>query len=64
MNGEQLKVQKQALREMLSQLERIDVKCATCKHTKGVSCMKFDATPPDDVRELGCEAWEFDGIPF
>lgn len=64
MNLTQLNSQKEAMREMLRQLEAISVKCGTCKHCHGKTCLKYMSDPPDDVRSKGCEAWEFDGVPF
>jgi hypothetical protein len=52
------------MREMLRQLEAISVKCSTCKHSHGKTCLKYMSDPPEDVRAKGCEEWEFDGVPF
>ena len=39
--------------------------CANCVHLQtGMRCRLAGAVPPLEVRENGCEAWEFDDIPF
>ena len=39
--------------------------CANCVHLQtGMRCRLAGAVPPPEVRENGCEAWEFDDIPF
>lgn len=45
-------------------LEAIVPKCASCKHYEGVHCMEFNAVPPPDVQAIGCEAWQWDSVPF
>ena len=60
----ELQVKQEALRTMLAQLDGIAVRCATCRHFEGVSCVKYDATPPADVVKAGCDGWEFDEVPF
>jgi hypothetical protein len=64
MNGTQLEVQRTALREMLSRLEAIKVSCASCQHFRNTYCDRFEEVPPADVLPAGCEAWEFDRVPF
>ena len=39
--------------------------CANCVHLQtGMRCRLAGAVPPPEVIESGCEAWEFDDIPF
>ena len=39
--------------------------CSNCVHLQtGMRCRLAGAVPPPEVRENGCEAWEFDDIPF
>ncbi|WP_156770189.1 hypothetical protein [Bordetella bronchialis] len=64
MNGIQLQTQVTALREMLSRLEAIHVSCKTCQHFRNTYCERFEDVPPADVAVVGCEEWEFDGVPF
>ena len=39
--------------------------CLTCEHyNRQNMCDKFQAAPPEHILGSGCEAWEFDDIPF
>ena len=39
--------------------------CGNCIHLQtAMRCRLADAVPPPEVIESGCEAWEFDDIPF
>lgn len=51
-------------RREVRNLELIKVACRTCNHWQQGTCQKFNSTPPDDVKLVGCEGWEFDDIPF
>lgn len=64
MNQTHLYALQQALRNELVRLDAITVACKTCKAWEQTGCAKFDATPPADVQQVGCEEWEFDGVPF
>lgn len=64
MNRNELQATRTALRTVLARLDAIPVRCASCRWQEGVSCGKFDATPPPDVVQAGCEAWEHDQVPF
>jgi hypothetical protein len=37
--------------------------CQNCLFYKKETCENFNAVPPDDVKIVGCEHWEYD-IPF
>lgn len=39
-------------------------RCSNCFHWRQDKCAKWDAVPPEHVRLTGCEAWDFDDIPF
>jgi hypothetical protein len=64
MNGTQLQMQKEALNQMLERLSAITVSCRTCEQFSGVRCLKYDSIPPAEVVAVGCDEWEFDGVPF
>lgn len=64
MNLIELTTQKQALTEMLTRLERIQVSCLNCEHYHQRLCKKFNATPPLDTIKTGCPEWVYDGCPF
>ena len=39
--------------------------CMNCEHyNRQNMCDKFQAAPPEHILSSGCEAWEFDDIPF
>jgi hypothetical protein len=40
--------------------------CRWCGHWESGACQKWKATPPADVQQVGCAAWEFDpdSAPF
>jgi len=51
------------------ELTAIGPSCANCENFigrrgGGGKCSKWDAEPPDDVKEVGCDEWSHDGIPF
>lgn len=48
-------------------LNKLPVKreCNSCEHWTGLTCGKFNATPPQDVQSVGCDNWEErDFLPF
>lgn len=70
------KVNKQEYKENLEGLktdvaywERNTPSCKNCddwrpgKQNSG-RCSKWDAVPPQDVIETGCDEWTFDEVPF
>lgn len=57
----QIEMKKAMLERELNQLPV--VKCGTCEHWKD-SCGKFGEAPPVEVQAVGCDAWEWDGVPF
>jgi Ni,Fe-hydrogenase III large subunit len=52
------------VRTWLQELERVQVKCATCADYSGNQCAKYQVVPPAEVQQVGCEEWVSDGIPF
>lgn len=49
----------------LNTLKSIPVRCNSCEH--GASngwCKLADCAPPPEVRNVGCDAWVFDEVPF
>jgi len=44
--------------------ERIKPKCCNCLWWKDTTCARWQATPPADVQAQGCDAWEFNDVPF
>lgn len=39
--------------------------CVSCEHWSGKACGKFNAVPPENVQQEGCEEWqEQDFVPF
>ena len=51
------------LRELVESAE-VQKSCLTCDHWQAGRCRMADAVPPDEVRRDGCEAWEYQEIPF
>lgn len=46
-------------------LEMNKPSCGSCQHFSMHNvCKKFDAKPPDEVIQSGCDDWVFDEIPF
>lgn len=67
MNRIELMQTRTALRSRLDEMERIKPVCGMCAHlsSHGI-CELFDDRPPDEAMstDIGCESWEYDGIPF
>lgn len=62
--SELLDLLKKAKSEVM-RLEEIKVCCAECKHVKIDNvCGLFNETPPPEIQDKGCEAWEWDEIVF
>jgi len=38
--------------------------CKDCLNFQQNQCAQFNATPPPEVQQIGCEEWTFDEIPF
>jgi hypothetical protein len=56
----------ETLQDAIKIVEELTVStpCRACDHWQDPPmCMKFGATPPDDVLPVGCPEW-VDGIPF
>lgn len=56
-------------KEMLRELEvHAKPRCGNCEHHRDqpgkTKCAKFNANPPEEVRDVGCEHWSYDEIPF
>jgi hypothetical protein len=41
-----------------------DKRCGNCMEWDGQQCDKYKATPPQGLKEPGCEEWSWDSIPF
>lgn len=52
-------------RKQIQQLEAITPGCSSCvQYEQGPVCRLYDDAIPESVAPMGCDAWEFDGIPF
>lgn len=52
-----------AVQRVLNNLQ-VKKECPSCEYWSG-SCSKFNAIPPQDVQDVGCDNWEeVDCIPF
>lgn len=62
----ELRLKKQALQNMLTEINRIRPNCRDCTKFNGKICNQFDAAPPNEWlnNEIDCEHWEWDCIPF
>jgi hypothetical protein len=38
--------------------------CKNCEFYSMPECMKHEANPPPDVVPVGCDDYEYDGVPF
>lgn len=56
----------QAIEVMTNDLHALPMpQCMNCEHlNRSSKCDKFDAEPPAHILSTGCDAWEFDDIPF
>lgn len=41
-----------------------DKRCGNCLNMEGGMCKKYNATPPEGMKQPGCEVWCWDSIPF
>ena len=65
MTKTELQIRIEMHRRELNGLERIRVGCSSCEHYSNAGwCGKFEASPPPDVVEQGCDDWTYDFIPF
>ena len=65
MNRIELKTKIELFRRELKLLESIKVGCLSCEHgTRKGWCDKFEAAPPSDVIDVGCDEYVYDEIPF
>ena len=54
-----------ALVDALSRYDRMEPSCKSCIYLDASGwCAKWEATPPPEYQASGCDAWEFDGVPF
>lgn len=60
----QLDAMKLALRSGLAKLEAVTVTCRSCSSWSNERCVRYQAVPPKDVQQVGCESWAWDGVPF
>lgn len=61
---DQIRVSLAGVEKVIAEMDSaIQVGCATCGYYDALGkCAKYDATPPEDVRKVGCDEW--DGVPF
>ena len=65
MTKTELQAKIELFRRELNELQMIKVSCRTCEHgASGGWCSKFQAAPPEEVQQAGCDDWSFDSIPF
>jgi hypothetical protein len=38
--------------------------CNDCENFQQGQCTQFNATPPPEVQQVGCDEWSWDNIPF
>lgn len=38
--------------------------CNDCLNFQQGMCTEFNAEPPKEVQQVGCESWDWDQIPF
>jgi len=38
--------------------------CNDCLNFQQGQCTQFNATPPPEVQQVGCDEWSWDCIPF
>ena len=63
----ELKAYRLALREKLSELDRITANCHSCEHfSNGRLCALAQAEPPEEFKRTpeACNQWVNDHIPF
>lgn len=41
-----------------------DKRCGNCEELEGGMCRKFNASPPEGIKQPACDDWSFDEIPF
>ena len=42
-----------------------DKSCNDCEHYQGYACnLANGVRPPPEVEKVGCDSWEWDGVPF
>ena len=48
----------------LKWLQEIKTNCTTCDDYQQGVCMRYQASPPPEFVEQGCNAWNYDDVPF
>lgn len=64
MNRAELKIRIDLFERELKQLSAIKVECRSCENYARGVCEKWQAAPPPDVVQQGCEEWTYDFVPF
>lgn len=65
MTKTELQAKIELFRRELRILEDIKVSCRTCEHgASGGWCSKFQAAPPAEVQQVGCDEFFWDAVPF
>jgi hypothetical protein len=64
MNRIALHAVRDALAAQLATLNAVTIHCRSCASWQEEHCTRFDAVPPPDVVQAGCEEWEWDRVPF
>jgi hypothetical protein len=54
------------LKREISFLEQIYTGCGACQHYVAgrVCALAGNIEPPAEVKDVGCPAWKWDGVPF
>jgi hypothetical protein len=50
--------------ERAATMARVKMNCRDCQMFSSAGCSKHEAMPPDDFIEVGCDAWQWDEVPF
>lgn len=62
LNKSQILLKREMLERELAALPV--VKCANCTSWASGWCQYFDSNPPPEVVEVGCDEFDWDGVPF
>lgn len=65
MNRQELNQRISVLAHELGNLTSVKTNCDTCeKFGRNGHCSQFNETVPEDVQKVGCDQWDWSGIPF
>ena len=58
-------VTRDSLLTMIKRIESMSPSCAKCLYLDGAGwCAKWEAKPPAEFKQNGCDEWIHDGVPF